>query len=91
MGRVPGLSQRVAQGEMRLDNGARGKYPKPTEKNMTAKAEAINAISGLPDDAPLEDIMYRLYVLDKIHQGERDIQEGRTISNDDLKKEAASR
>jgi hypothetical protein len=57
---------------------------------MTAKAEAINAISGLPDDAPLEDIMYRLYVLDKIHQGERDIQEGRTISNDELKKEAAS-
>jgi len=49
---------------------------KHTEKNMTAKAEALNAISGLPDDAPLEDIMYQLYVLDKIHQGERDQQEG---------------
>ncbi len=57
---------------------------------MTVKAEAINAISELPDDVPLEDIMYRLYVLDKIHQGEQDVREGRTISNEDLKKEASS-
>jgi hypothetical protein len=59
------------------------------EKNMTAKAEAIKAISELPDDVPLENVMYQLYVLGKIHQGERDVQEGRTISNDDLKREAA--
>jgi hypothetical protein len=58
--------------------------------NMTAKAEALHAISELPDDAPLEDIMYRLYVLEKIHQGERDVEAGRTISSEDLKKEAAS-
>ncbi len=57
--------------------------------NMTIKAEAINAISELPDDSPLEDIMYHLYVLEKIHQGEGDVQEGRTMSSADLKKEAS--
>ena len=56
---------------------------------MTSKAEAIKAIAGLPDDVAMEEIMYRLYVLDKIHQGEQDVQEGRVLSQEDLKKEAA--
>jgi hypothetical protein len=57
---------------------------------MTVKAEAIQAISQLPENTPLEDIMYRLYVLNKIHQGERDISEGRTISSEKLKREAST-
>ena len=57
---------------------------------MTVKDEAISAIAELPDDSPLEDIMYRLYVLDKIHRGERDVHEGKIISNDDLKRESAN-
>jgi len=57
---------------------------------MTTKEEAIHAISTLPDDAPLEDMMYRLYVLEKIHQGLTDIREGRTTSQEELEKEMQS-
>ena len=57
---------------------------------MNIKEEAIHAISSLPDDAPVEDMMYRLYVLEKIHQGLQDIREGRTISHEDLEKEMLS-
>lgn len=32
---------------------------------QSAKQEALETIGKLPDDADMEDIMYRLYVLDK--------------------------
>jgi len=35
-------------------------------------------------------MMYRLYVLEKIHKGLQDIREGRTISQEDLEKEMLS-
>jgi hypothetical protein len=31
----------------------------------SVKEEALRAISSLPDDAPIDDVMYRLYVIDK--------------------------
>jgi hypothetical protein len=52
-----------------------------------AKQDAIEAIERLPDNVPLEEIVYRLYVLNKMHQGVRDIDAGRVISSDDLAKE----
>jgi predicted transcriptional regulator len=54
---------------------------------QTIKQEAINAISTLPDSATIEDIMYRLYVIDKIHAGLDDIRNGRVITADELKRE----
>lgn len=33
---------------------------------QTTKQDAINAINTLPDNATIEDIMYRLYVIDTI-------------------------
>ena len=56
----------------------------------TIKQEAIEAISKLPDNATIEDIMYRLYIIYKIHAGQADVQNGRVISSDELKKEIAS-
>jgi hypothetical protein len=53
----------------------------------TAKQEAIHAIERLPDDVPLDEIVYRLYVLSKVHQGIQDIDAGRTISSNDLAQE----
>jgi restriction endonuclease Mrr len=35
----------------------------------TLKKEAINAISKLPESADIDDIMYRVYVIDKIKKG----------------------
>ncbi len=54
---------------------------------MLLKQEAINAISNLPDNIEIDDIMYRLYVIEKIHQGQKAVKEKKIISVDDLKKE----
>ena len=35
----------------------------------TAKQEALEAIARLPDTVDFEEIVYRLYVIKKIHQG----------------------
>jgi predicted transcriptional regulator len=53
----------------------------------SAKQEAISAIERLPDDAPLDEIVYRLYVLNKVQQGLQDIDTGRTVSSEDLARE----
>lgn len=52
-----------------------------------AKQEALEAIQRLPDIVDFEEIVYRLYVLNKIHQGMQDIEAGRTISHEDLVRE----
>lgn len=54
---------------------------------MTLKEEALNAISTLPEDTGIEEIMYRLYVLDKIHKGQDAVRNNKVISIEDLKKE----
>jgi len=53
----------------------------------TAKQEAIEAIERLPDNVALEEIVYRLYVLNKIHLGLQDVEAGRTVSSTDLTRE----
>jgi len=54
---------------------------------QTIKQEVINAISSLPDNASIEDIMYHLYVIDKIKNGLSSIEKGEILSLDELKKE----
>lgn len=56
----------------------------------TIKQEALNAISRLPDSVNLDDIMYRLFVLDKIKKGQKAVQNGETITTSDLKIEIES-
>jgi hypothetical protein len=54
------------------------------------KQEALNVISKMPDTAEIDDIMYRLYVIDKVRKGREAIRRGETISIEDLKKEMES-
>ncbi len=54
------------------------------------KEEVINVISKLPDSADIDDIMYRLYVIDKIRKGREAVKQGETMSIEDLKREMAS-
>ena len=56
----------------------------------TLKKEAMNAISKLPESADIDEIMYRLYVIDKIKKGQDAVAQGKTISIEDLKKEMKS-
>ena len=58
------------------------------EKIMqAAKQDALQAISQLPDTADMDEIMYRLYVLDKVRKGQEDIEQGRYTPAADLKQE----
>lgn len=53
----------------------------------SAREEALESISRLPDAATMDDIMYRLYVLDKIRMGLDCAERGDVISNEELKRE----
>lgn len=54
-----------------------------------AKETAHRIIDELPDGATLEDILYRLYVRQRIEEGLRDIEAGRVISHEELLEEIA--
>ena len=54
------------------------------------KQEAINAISKLPDSADIDEIMYRLYVIDKVRKGREAVKQGDTISIEELMREIES-
>lgn len=56
----------------------------------TLKQEAIDAISKLPDTVNIDEIMYRLYVIDKVRKGREAVEHGETISIEDLKREMKS-
>ncbi len=54
---------------------------------QAAKQEALNTIGQLPEDTDMDEIMYRLYVLDKIRKGQEAADQGRTITSEELKRE----
>ena len=54
------------------------------------KEEALNVISKMPDTAEIDDIMYRLYVIDKVRKGREAVQRGEVVSIEELKKEIES-
>lgn len=53
----------------------------------TLKKESIKAILNLPDETNIDDIMYRLYVIDKIKKGKEAVLKGETVTAEELKKE----
>ncbi len=54
------------------------------------KQEAIKVISKMPDTVEIDDIMYRLYVIDKVRKGREAVQRGEVVSIEELKKEIES-
>jgi len=52
----------------------------------TVKQEVNRILKRLPDDCSLEDIQYHLYVLQKIHRGLKDAEEGRIYTQEQVKK-----
>ena len=53
---------------------------------QTAKEAARHLIDRLPDQATWEDIMYELYVKQKIEAGLKAVEEGRTIPHEEMKR-----
>jgi len=54
---------------------------------QSVKEEAIKVISSMPESVDIDEIMYRLYVIDKIRKGRDAAEKGDTITIDALKKE----
>ena len=53
----------------------------------TDKQDAIEVIEQLPDNVPMDEIVYRLYVLNKVRQGMQDVEAGRGIPSAELARE----
>ncbi len=49
----------------------------------------INALKELPGEFPLDDLMERLVVIEKIDKGLQDVKEKRTVSHAKVKRELA--
>ena len=50
------------------------------------KQTALRVIGQMPDDASLEDIMYELYFRQRIDRGLRELEEGKTVSHEEVKR-----
>jgi len=57
---------------------------------IAVKQEALNTIEQLPQNTDMDEIMYRLYVLDKVRKGQEAVKEGKTITSKELKREIDS-
>ena len=57
---------------------------------QSAKQDALEIIDRLPDDVDMDEIMYRLYVLDKIRKGQEAADRGETIDSETLQREIES-
>ena len=53
---------------------------------LVPKEAALSLISRLDDHASYDDIMYEMYVLQKIEQGEKDIVDGKTFIHEEAQK-----
>jgi len=51
------------------------------------KKKLYNLIDKLPEEVDIEEIMYRLYMLEKISMAERDVTENKLFSEEQVEKE----
>ena len=57
---------------------------------QAAKQDALNTINQLPENADMEEIMYRLYVLDRVRKGQEAVEQGETLTSEELKRDIDS-
>ena len=57
---------------------------------QAAKQEAINIVDRMPEDSDMDEIMYRLHVLNKIRKGQEAVEQGKTITSEELQREIDS-
>lgn len=53
---------------------------------MDIKSKVNETLRTLPDDASWEDVMYRIYVRQKIENGMKDVAQGDTLSVAEVRK-----
>ena len=55
----------------------------------SVKAEAIKLIEALPDDTTWDEIAYRVCFRTEIEKGLADVEAGRVVSHEDVKKQVS--
>lgn len=55
-----------------------------------AKQDALNTINQVPENADMEEIMYRLYVLDKVRKGQEAVERDDTLTSEELERDIDS-
>jgi hypothetical protein len=55
-----------------------------------AKEEVIHLLDQLPEPIEIEELIYRLYLREKLAAAEADVTAGRTFSAEEVRAEAAS-
>lgn len=53
------------------------------------KKEMLDLVRELPDDIDVEELIYRLYLREKLASSEADVAAGRTITAAEIRKQAA--
>jgi len=54
---------------------------------MTVKEQARQTLDELPESATWDDVLYALYVRQKIERGFEDIKNGRVISHEEVRRQ----
>jgi hypothetical protein len=63
--------------------------PGAEEGNMTiSKEEVLELVRQLPDEVDVEELIYRLYLREKLAAAEIDIAAGRTLSAEEVRERA---
>lgn len=55
----------------------------------TVKEEAVQAVNSLPEGATWDDVMYAIYVRQKIAAGIKDGEEGNVVAQDEVERRFA--
>ena len=56
-----------------------------------AKEDVQNLLNNMPDECDIEDLHYRLYVLEKIKRGQEAIEKGDTLTQDEVRNRMAKK
>ncbi len=54
------------------------------------KLEVLELLNQFPDDIDIEELIYRLYLREKLMAAEADISAGRTVSVEELRQQIAT-
>ena len=54
------------------------------------KDEVLKLVGQFPDEVDIEELIYRLYLLEKLAAAEADIEAGRTISAEEMRAQVKS-
>jgi hypothetical protein len=79
-------SSAIAPGGLFGDNWKTGANKMSSTPDTSIRGKVTEAIKTLPDDASWDDVMYRIYVRQKIENGLKDVTDGNTVTVSDVRK-----